>query len=395
MYRFNISAPGKVTLYGNSIIGSNEACVAASLNMRTRLSFASLPPRVVPEECIQLDFSSIYLQVKIPLNSFLLFFFYENFNRRSPAFEIYNQVKRYVQMLNGCSGSYISSNPRHRLSLEAFFSLLVVIAYEQSINITSSFIVKVSSELPFGQGLGSSSSFVTCLAACFWRWSLLQKGIASYEFFDDDLVKIAVYAAYCDMQIYNSICPMDIFVIVNGAIIVYENNRILGIYEHFPNIKILLVFSNVNQDDKNNQINSKNYSDLKLILDSISNLSRTSINVFQKMKNLTDTDNVSVSELDTYPQSYYDELAELVRMNQGLLKVLNAPHGNVDLICAIAQEHFLQGKMTNSTGGCIFILLPPNMTADQIDKLIDVFGYHDFLAVRTTLCGKWSGVGIE
>ncbi|KAL6257892.1 hypothetical protein P5V15_011491 [Pogonomyrmex californicus] len=394
MYKFNISAPGKVSLYGDSIKGSNKTCVTASLNVRTRLSFASLPPKVVPKECIQLDFSRICLQMKIPLNSFLLYFFYKNFSHQRSALEIYNQVKRYVQMLSGCSGNYDPSDLQHRLSLEAFFSLLIVIAYEQNINITSSFIVKVSTELPFGHGLASSSSFVVCLAACFWRWSLLQKGIACYEFSHNDLVKIAIHAIYCDEKIYNNTkCPLDIFVIVKGGITVHENNAVLKIYQHFPSVKILLVYSIVDEKvDENREINLKNHPDLKSVLDSISNLSRTSIDVFEKMKN--DTDNVSV-ELDTFPKNYYDELAELIRMNQGLLKVLNVPHGNVDLICALAQEHFLQGKMTNSTGECILILLPPDITVDYLDKLINIFEDCDFLVVITTLCGKWAGVGIE
>ncbi|XP_011644683.1 mevalonate kinase-like [Pogonomyrmex barbatus] len=394
MYRFNISAPGKVSLYGDFIKGSNLTCVAASLNMRTRLSFASLPPRVVPKESIQLNFSSIDLQIKIPLNSLLLYFFNKNFNRQRPLFEIYNQVKNYVQMLSGCSGNYDPSNLQHRLSLEAFFSLLIVIAYEQNINITSSFIVKVLTELPFGYGLASSSSFVVCLTACFWRWSLLQKGIVPYEFPPDDLLRIAIYASYCDEKIYNNtMCPIDIFVTIKGGITVYENNAMLKTYQHFPNIKILLVYSIDNGNiDKNREINLENRPDLKSVLDSINNLSRTSIDVFEKMKN--DTVNVNV-ELDTFPESYYAELAELTRMNQGLLKVLNVSHKNADLICALAQEHFLQGKMTNSTDDYILILLPPDIAMDYLDKFINVLESRDFVAVKTTLCGKWAGVGIE
>ncbi|XP_011642583.1 mevalonate kinase-like [Pogonomyrmex barbatus] len=395
MYRFNISAPGKVSLYGDSIKGSNKTSVAASLNMRTKLLFASIFPRMIPKECIQLDFSSINLHMKIPLDSFLRYFFYENFNRQRPVFEIYNQVKRYVQLLSGCSGNYDPSDLRHRLSLEAFFSLLIVIAYEQNINITSSFIVNVSTELSFGHGLASSSSFVVCLAACFWRWSLLQNGIARFEFLRNDLEKIAIYAGYCDEKIYNNtMCPIDIFVIVKGGIIVYENNAVLKMYQRFPSIKILLVYSKVN---KNIDINRKGLKVCrKSILDSISNLSRTSINVFEKIKNsLTNKGNISASELDNFPMTYYDELAELVRMNQELLKILNVPYGNVDFICAIAQEYFLQGKMTNSIGEYILILLPPDIAVDHLDKLINVLSDHGFLAVTTTLCGKWAGVGIE
>ncbi|XP_011642665.1 mevalonate kinase-like [Pogonomyrmex barbatus] len=345
MYNFNISAPGKVLLYGNSQERPKQAWVIASLNIRTKLSFALLPPRVVPNEYIQLDFSSINLQMKIPLRTFLIYFFYKNFNRQCPARQIYKQVKKYVQMLSGCRGNYDPSDLRHRLSLEMFFFLLVLIAYDQGINITSTFIVKVSTKLPMGYGLGSSSSYAVCLAACFWRWSLLQKGIARFEFLNKELAKIAVYAGCCDEKIYNTLRPVDTSVIVRGGITVFANNATLKTYRRFTSIKILLVYSKINKNiNKDWIINFNKIQNLNLksesIMNSIDNLSRTSIDVFEKMKN--DTDNVSV-ELDTFPESYYDELAELVRMNQGLLKVLNVPHGNVDLVCAIAQEHFYMG----------------------------------------------------
>ncbi|KAL6259744.1 hypothetical protein P5V15_009658 [Pogonomyrmex californicus] len=357
MYRFNISAPGKVPLFGDFITESNETCVVASLNIRTRLSFASIFPRMIPKECIQLHFSKIHLKMKIPLNSFLRHFFYKNFNRQCPALEIFNQVKRYVQMLNGCNGNYDPSNLQHRLSLEAFFSLLVVIAYEQNINITSSFIVKISTDLPIARGLGSSLSFTVCLAACFFRWSLLQKGIVRYEFPHDELDLIGIYAGYCDEKIYNSMCPMDTSVIVNGGITVYEKNT------------VLLVFSNISRK----LMNELSYEDamenplFTLLLNCIHSTSEMSAKLFE----------------NNIPKILeFDETEPLFMYLQDFCEKLSL---------------FTNGKMTCSNKGrYAFILLPPKITIIQrTAEIISKFKSYDLDVIVITICGRYSGVRID
>ncbi|XP_011642664.2 mevalonate kinase-like [Pogonomyrmex barbatus] len=183
-------------------------------------------------------------------------------------------------------------------------------------------------------------------------------------------------------------CPIDTSVIVNGGITVYEKNTVLTMYQHFPSIKILLVYSKVNKNiRKNKEIILAYWPGLKSIVDSINNLSWKSIDVFEQIK---DIKGVNTSELDTIPESYYDELVELIHMNQGLLKMLNVPHGNVDIICAIAQEHFLYGKMTDSRGKLagkdsefMFHLLLLNVENEDISGIMEEFKKHSFSTMVT------------
>lgn len=46
MYKFNVFVPGRVFLHGEPV-RPNKHCIAASLNMRTKLTFSSLPTEAV------------------------------------------------------------------------------------------------------------------------------------------------------------------------------------------------------------------------------------------------------------------------------------------------------------------------------------------------------------
>ncbi|KAL6259748.1 hypothetical protein P5V15_009662 [Pogonomyrmex californicus] len=402
MYRFNLSAPGMVFLYGDAMIMSAKTCIATSLDMRTRLSFASLPPRVVPIEYIELDFSSINLHVKIPLTQFLLHFFYHNIKRDVNSIQIYNGVKSFLDSsMDTYIGTYERSNIDHQSSLQAFFFLLVSVAYKESIEITSSFVVKVSTELTIGEGLGSSASFAVCLTACFLRWSLLQKGIVRYEFDEDDKLLIASYAIDCDCIIYQSTSVMAVNVSVKGSILIFNEGLPIKLFsKDMFRIKIILVYSNVS-------MKTVNLSDIERsvmtnpiaisILSIMEALAKASVQTFIEINEnifyLCRGGIMKPVNLNL-PLKLYKKLSELIQMNQGLLQALNMSHPEIDIICAIAQDSSLAGKLTGKgKGGYAFILLPPNTTDEDITKLIDEFKSYNFPVTLTSLCSN--GVIVE
>lgn len=245
MFKFNVSAPGRVFLYGDPV-RYKELCTAASLNMRTKLTFSSMLPPGHPY-FIDINFSSIKLHVKILLGAFYMHFSNKHIYSVLSDTELHGMVRNFVGSLKEYVGTYEPDNRAHRLSLEAFFFLLLRIAYERNVKITTSFKVEVSTELAIGEGLGSSASFATCLAACFYRWALLQQGVAVYIFNDEHLIDISKYVQSCDCTIYNSPTVIDSMICVYGSVQTFEKEVLLNMYCDMPNIKILLVFSNVSQ----------------------------------------------------------------------------------------------------------------------------------------------------
>ncbi|XP_012061062.1 PREDICTED: mevalonate kinase-like [Atta cephalotes] len=375
MYRFKLSAPGTTFLCGEPN-RRNNTCIAASLDMRTTLTFSSFPPAVVRIEFIEIDFSSIQLHVKIPLRQFYIHFYGENYNNIFSCVTVHEVVKNFITSMTDYDGIYEPSNQTHQLSLQAFFFLLILISRKEHINISSSFIVKLSTELPIGEGLGSSASFAVCLAACFWRWSLLQKGTVLYEFGKQDLLKISNYAQNCDSIIYNSSTKIDTITSTYGMIKIFDKGIINTLtsksFSNLPGMKILLVFSNVKKTKSKKSMKIEALKNSHLLIDFILN----SIEV--------------ISSTFIY---VLDIIDDIIHMNQGLLKTLGMSHPNLDIICAIARNFAFAGKLASKSGGGYAFILLPNSTDENIHDLIVILESYDFPAKIATL--NCSGIRIE
>ncbi|KYN40682.1 Mevalonate kinase [Trachymyrmex septentrionalis] len=401
MYRFNLSAPGTILLCGEPN-RHNNTCIAASLDMRTTLTFSSFPSAVVRIEFIEIDFSSIELHVKIPLRQFYIHFYGKNYNNMFSCVTVHETVKNFISSMTDYYGIYEPSNRAHQLSLQAFFFLLILISRKEHINISASFIVKLSTELPIGEGLGSSASFAVCLAACFWRWSLLQKGTVLYEFGKQDLLKILNYAQDCDSIIYNSSTKIDTIISTYGMIKIFDgeviNTPTSKSFSNLPGMKILLVFSNIKQKKKSKK--SMKIEELKnphLLIDFILNSIEIMSTMFIYVLDIIDikiyncskkNDSQSINITDDYKI-----LMDIIHMHQGLLKTLSMSHPNLDIICAIARSFSFAGKLASKgEGGYAFILLP-NSTDEAIHDLITILESYNFPAKIATL--NCSGIRVE
>jgi len=148
---FNLSATGRIFVSGDPT-RYNKICIAASLNMRTKLAFST---KSSEHQDIEINFSDITLHMKIPLQIFFEYFDDKYLNRTLTNVELYEGVNNFVSSLKQDTGTYEPHNHAHCLSLQLFFFLLVVIANKNNIKIQS-FIVEISTELAIGEGLGSS-----------------------------------------------------------------------------------------------------------------------------------------------------------------------------------------------------------------------------------------------
>ncbi|XP_011061535.1 PREDICTED: mevalonate kinase-like [Acromyrmex echinatior] len=386
MYRFNVSAPGTVFLCGEPK-RRNQTCIAASLDMRTTLTFSSFPLSVVKIEFIGIDFPSIQLDMRISLRQFYVHFYGENYKNWTSCVMLHEAVKNFITtIMKDYEGTYKSNNQTHQLSLQAFFFLLILISQKENIIITSTFMVKLSTELPIGEGLGSSASFAVCLAACFYRWSLLQKGIVVYEFGRQDLLKISSYAQKCESTIYNSSTCIDITISTYGMIKIFDGGITSTLraksFSNIPYLKILF-FSNVDQktkSEKSMKIASVKNSDLLLnsILESIEVMSST-----------------IVFMLDSINLKVHNNLKniDIIHMNQGLLKSLGMSHPNLDIISAIARKFLFAAKLAGKSESRHGFILLPNASAEDIDNLITELKSYNFSAKITSL--NCNGIRVE
>ncbi|XP_011882447.1 PREDICTED: mevalonate kinase-like [Vollenhovia emeryi] len=432
MYNFKVSAPGRVHLCGNPL-RYEEHCIAASLDMRTRLEFSSILPSEYPYT-IEINFSDIQLNMTIILRTCFLCLGDMKLVGELTDAELYTEVENFVSSLREYTGTYEPNNLAHRLSLETFFFLLVYISRKNNMKITSSFRVTISTELAIGEGLGSSVSFVACLAACFYLLSLLQKGVVIAEFDHQDISNIFQYVRTCNYTIYHCLTTVDSYVSLYGSVRMFESDAHIGIYGEIPNMKILLVSSNVCQKtltEQNERMRNSCHSHLYVesIQKCIDDVVGASNDILETMEyqlvelrkaitcysdenefrtiskevyiKLLGPSTLEVnSKKRSFRHCYYIELIcwelcsslntytlqNLVNVNQGLLHTLDMSHPNLDAICAIAQQFSLAGKLTgNGGGGYAFILLLPDSTDELISEVLDKLKSHNFSAKLTSI----------
>ncbi|XP_011631951.1 mevalonate kinase-like [Pogonomyrmex barbatus] len=190
MVEFQISAPGKITLFGeHAFLHGKDHLLAASINLRTTLKFTELSDLSDSQDVIKIEFSHIGLSVNIPLQQFLNHFCGDEQEFAGSSNLLHSLTKKFVLL----DSKKLSLTQQKNLNI--FLYLLASVTYYEQIKIKS-FHVHLSTLLPTdNEGLGTTMSSAVCLAACFLHWSCLQKNAAQDAKFDKNcLEKISKYA---------------------------------------------------------------------------------------------------------------------------------------------------------------------------------------------------------
>lgn len=292
MIQFKISAPGKVILCGEHAVVYGKTAIAAALDLRTTSEFAELE---LPEskQIIKISFPKVDLSLNISVQEVQDFFFSNNTDYYKNYDLLYKQVQEFVSTLK-------CSTLQQKLSMEAFFYLLIYIAYEEKIDLKS-FHMHLNTQLSIGSGLGSSASFAVCLAASFLYWSRLQKNIRLIYFDTFELEKISKYALNCEKIMHGNPSGIDNSVCTYGSIIEFRKGEPVNPVPGIPNMKILLVDTRVGRSTK---VLVQRLAELKCkyptiidpILDSIDNVSKETLQVLNKIRELLTSGGTSLME---------------------------------------------------------------------------------------------------
>ncbi|XP_029172235.1 mevalonate kinase-like [Nylanderia fulva] len=383
LINFKISAPGRIVLSGEHLAMYERHFVVAGLDLRTKLEFCELPET---ERIIRIEFSRVDLQCAIPLAIVESYFFHPTVSTiKTNPVEFLKYVKFFIdqaRMWNTCE---------QRFSLQIFFYLLCFMTNNLE---RRPFHVRVSTEIPFGSGLGSSTSFAGCLAACFLHWERRQK---SYHiaFNNWELDEIEQYAKSCENVMQdNIIASIDAKICLRGGI---KKCRRTNYQSHFTEtidfvsgLRILLINTNISQNKEQRaqqmvNLRCKNLIDffsLLYILDAIA-------------KNIWDKLNVIRNNSVDSPscQDLYRQLENEIRRNQLLLKYNNLSDPKVDEVCSFAKNFKLNGKLTGFQGGYVYILLPPMLTDEKIEYIKAQFLEQYPNCISTTF--DYDGVRID
>ncbi|XP_020297986.1 mevalonate kinase [Pseudomyrmex gracilis] len=385
MIHLAVSAPGKVILTGEHAVVYGKTALAASLDLRTTAELTELPD-FSNSTNIKIEFPNINLFVNIPFQIYKSYFSSNNFNFdfSTNSDRLHRQVEEFLPL----SGVLVT--PQQKLSLQALFYLLVYIAHEERINVKP-FRLHLFTQLTINSGLGSSASFAVCLAACFLRWSRLQKNII-IGFEKNDLENISKYALSCEKIMHGEPSGIDNSVCTYGSIIEFRRDEPVNVLSEIPSMEILLVDSKIMRNTRDQitrvmELKQSFPEIVKSILNGIDDVSKAVLEEINVICNIN---------LD-HPEPLlveHNKLGTLIHMNQGLLSALGVSHPKLDIICSIAQYHSLYGKLTGAGGGgYAFILLPPNILEEVVASVTEQLIAEGFNVTRTKL--GTTGVKIE
>lgn len=380
MIQFKVSAPGKVILFGEHAVVYGKTAVAASVDLRTTLHFSELPET---EQTVKICFPKLNLFISIPLQQIQTFFLLNRDMELIENFQmLHDKVKEFV-------GTISFANLQQKLSMEAFFYLFIYIAQKEEVNVKP-FQVQVNTELAISSGLGSSSSFAVCLAACFLHWSRLQKDIYEEVFDFPTLEIVSKYALNCERIMHGNPSGIDNSICTYGSVIEFKKGEYVKPISNVHAMKILLVDTRVNRSTKALmerllELKRRYPVVIDLIMDCIDNISKEAIQVIEQLKVSSQTDEESICQ-------GYRQLMTLINMNQGLLATCQVSHPSLDRICAEAQNYALAAKLTGAGGGGhAYVLLLPNTQPETISSISRKLLADGFTVKLTTL----GGLGVQ
>ncbi|KMQ83940.1 mevalonate kinase [Lasius niger] len=357
----------------------------ASLDLRTTLKFCELP---YEQGIIKIQFPAVNLLLSVPLEIVQNFFLS---NDARGIISQSNQLVRAVKYFITVNGMWCKYE--QRFSLQLFFLLLYSIVYNEKLQIRS-FHVDVSTDLPIGGGLGSSTSFAVCLAACFVHWARLQKGDHA-EFDWNDLNQICNCSTICEELVQDFAYVIDNYACTFGRMIDFQYFN----FDYFKvsimditRIRILLINSKIwqNKRERLQQMAEIKYfcpEDAKIILDEIN---VTSQNIYETLYEVTDSHENHPVRIQ---KASYAQLQKYIQESQLTLQNSYLSHPRLDNICSIAKSHGFAGKLTGFGGGFVYVLLPATTEDVQIWSLSAELVAQGFGVTRTSL--SCSGVRID
>ncbi|XP_029178902.1 uncharacterized protein LOC114946537 [Nylanderia fulva] len=238
-----------------------------------------------------------------------------------------------------------------------------------------SFYIKVSTELPVANGLGSSTSFAVCLAGCFLHWQRLQSGCNHIEFNNAELESIIKYTVSCEKNMQDYVyAEFDAHVCTYGHIVrcrridhmLYDidSSDLIEMY-------ILLIDStiSINKCMREEQVAylCNNSSDFNIKLDELNIVAGEMYNNLISLSNA-----IREGHLD-YITILFNMIRSCVEKNHTLLTEYRLSVVAFDLICQNAKKFGFAGKLTGFTTVYAYILLPQNVKID--DEITSLTAY--------------------
>lgn len=351
---FTVSAPGKVILFGEHSVVHNQPAIAAAVGLRTYILVNDNVSDSITLILHDMNFKHTWKISELP---------FIPFNESKDLND--NLVAKLEQLLGNINNTFA-----HAAAM-TFLYLYCSICSEDTPG--NSFSVK--SFLPVGSGLGSSASYSVCIASALLKVS--NKPL--------DFEKINTWAFLGEKCIHGNPSGIDNAVATQGGAVYFQRNPSkLENMGKFPPLKLLLT-------------NTKVPRRTSELVAGVGNLLERMPQVMQPiltaMGKLVDQTHSLLTESDTDISQagvLSKKLAELARLNHGLLVSIGVSHPSLEQIKTTSDVLKLgETKLTGAGGGGCAITIVTDDDPHKIEKFKTQM--PEFSVFETTLGAR--GVG--
>ncbi|KAL0481190.1 mevalonate kinase [Acrasis kona] len=218
-----------------------------------------------------------------------------------------------------------------------------------------SFKFSMSSNLPIGAGLGSSSSFSVCLASCL----LYQRNIDV----EKNLDMVNKWSFLAEQLIHGTPSGIDNAVGTYGGVVAFSMGKIQRQISKIPNLRILIVNTKVSRNTRVivGKVRTKHDAD--------------PINMKEKFNRIEEIAATCIQHFEDQEPNSQSILSKLIQDNHILLNEIGAGHEKLDQVVLIASSLGYSAKLTGAGGGgCAYVLLQDqdedreNVLKSQLEK---------------------------
>ncbi|KAF3504157.1 hypothetical protein F2Q69_00039775 [Brassica cretica] len=405
-------APGKIILAGEHAVVHGSTAVAAAIDLytyvtlRLPLQSGSFSYRILWMDIHEFTFCSNLswlltldvLFLKTNLKAFTFPFFLtaaENNDRltlqlKDLSLEFSWSVSRLKEVIPcdsntsspaSCSGDTLKSIavlveeqniPEEKIWLSSGISTFLWLY--TSIRGFSPATVIITTELPYGSGLGSSAAFCVALTSALIASSILDKthreGWSSLD--ETNLELLNKWAFEGEKIIHGKPSGIDNTVSAYGNMIKFCSGEITRLQSNMP-LRMLITNTKVGRNTKAlvsgvSERTVRHPDAMKSVFNAVDSISKELAAIIQSK------DQNSVTEKE-------ESIKELMEINQGLLQSMGVSHSSIDTVIRTTLKHKLTSKLTGAGGGgCVLTLLPTGTVVDKVVEELESSGFQCFTA---------------
>ncbi|KAL0718086.1 hypothetical protein Bca4012_067408 [Brassica carinata] len=242
--------------------------------------------------------------------------------------------------------------------------------------------VIITTELPYGSGLGSSAAFCVALTAALIASSSSDKtrGEGWTCLDETNLELLNKWAFEGEKIIHGKPSGIDNTVSAYGNMIKFCSGEITRLQSNMP-LRMLITNTKVGRNTKAlvsgvSERTVRHPDAMNSVFNAVDSISKELAAIIQSK------DEISVTEKE-------ESIKELMEINQGLLQSMGVSHSSIDTVIRTTLKHKLTSKLTGAGGGgCVLTLLPTLVSGTLVDKVVEELESSGFQCFTASIGGN-------